>query len=318
MNIARFPNTYDNLPHEGFFQIMGETIRYATNHPRVLELCDTLMPRLVSHQLASIDVRVVVNKTTSQTPFLPRYTMHNNLFLGTFNEENYFSMDLEKRFAVVCINQDLLHESLLLRLDLLLTLALASLPVWGYLCVHATCVSFQGRNALICAPSGVGKSTLTYACLKRGFQLVSEDAVFVNTQPELRFYGTGRWLRLLEDVKGFFPELLPLQAKRFGNGKTKIELEVGAFFPNATQAFARPDMLFFLERTGVAPQVRRLSHTEAQDRFEIIHPYQTQPDVKALAQLEAWVGNNAHVLQSAKTPQATAVLLEQALKGKLP
>jgi hypothetical protein len=215
-------------------------------------------------------------------------------------------------------DEHLLKESLFLRLDLLLTLALASLPMAGYVCVHATCLSFQGRTALICAPSGVGKSTLTYACLKRGFQLVSEDAVFANAQPDLRFYGTGRWLRLLEDVKCFFPELSALQPKRFGNGKTKIELEVGAFFPNATKAFAQPDLLFFLERSGEDLQVRHISQTEAPKRFEVIHPYETEPDAGVVGQLEAWVGNNAYVLQSGKTPQATAALLEQVLMRELP
>jgi hypothetical protein len=312
VKITRFPNPFLDLPYSGLFHVMGCDLRYSSNHPRVLELCDTIFERRTTAlQDQAIDVRVVVHEATSLVPLVPRYSLAKSLFMGTFNQENYFSMDLEKQSAIAQITTQFLENPLLLRIDLLLTMALASLPLHGYVTIHATGLALGNRNAVVCAPSGTGKSTLTYACLKQGFSLLSEDAVFAKNQNGLRFYGNGRWLRLLEDTKKFFPELESLQTQHFANGKDKIELETKSFFSGATLESAKPDFLFFLERSVGTPQLHPLNRKEALERFEVIHPYQVDPNPDVLLKLERWINDNAFVLQTGSDPNQTARFLNQ-------
>ncbi|MEM6373635.1 MAG: hypothetical protein AAF727_12760 [Pseudomonadota bacterium] len=63
-------------------------------------------------------------------------------------------------------------------------------------CLHATCVAFEGKGALILGASGSGKSSLALQLLALGCDLVSDDQTEVVRQGEVL------WASAPDPIKG--------------------------------------------------------------------------------------------------------------------
>jgi hypothetical protein len=76
------------------------------------------------------------------------------------------------------------------------------------LAAHAALVVERGRGLLLRGASGAGKSTLTYACLRAGFSVASDDWVYaVPGRPLDRLWGYPWRLFLVPEAADRFPEL---------------------------------------------------------------------------------------------------------------
>jgi hypothetical protein len=86
----------------------------------------------------------------------------------------------------------------------------ASLVRSGHLyAVHSALVVRDGIGLVLRGQSGAGKSTLTYACMRRGMGVCSDDWVYAPTHraPE-RFAGYPWRMMMTEDAASRFPELV--------------------------------------------------------------------------------------------------------------
>jgi hypothetical protein len=70
----------------------------------------------------------------------------------------------------------------------------------------------------------VGKSTLTYAALRSGLRVLSEDTVFLQESPVPRVWGLGGFVHLHPDAARFFPELRTLPPRCRANGDLKLAI----------------------------------------------------------------------------------------------
>jgi hypothetical protein len=94
--------------------------------------------------------------------------------------------------------------------------------------VHAAGVLRGGRALLLYGASTAGKSTLCYACLRAGFQLLAEDAVHVSLHGGLRLWGNPGQIHLLPDAPRLFPELASHTPQVQSNGKLKLAIDAAA------------------------------------------------------------------------------------------
>lgn len=131
--------------------------------------------------------------------------------------------------------------------------------------VHAGLVSFGGRNLLLRGRSGAGKSTITYACLRAGAAVASDDWVYaVPGEDPAHLWGYPWRLFLVAEALGFFPELAGRDAVLHpGADRLKIPIE-----PPVAQRRrrARIDAVVFLDPDpdlGVRP----VGAAEAAERF---------------------------------------------------
>jgi len=92
--------------------------------------------------------------------------------------------------------------------------------------LHAAALGQGDRALLLTGRSGSGKSTLTYAAFREGLQVLSEDTVFVQTDPVVRVWGLPGHLHLTPDSTRFFPELASAVAEQRANGKTKVAVSL--------------------------------------------------------------------------------------------
>src|SRR4051812_7276531 len=73
--------------------------------------------------------------------------------------------------------------------------------------LHAAALVRRGTVLLLSGVSGAGKSTVVYAGVRAGFQLVADDAVYVQRSPAPAIWGGGTRISLLPDTRRHFPEL---------------------------------------------------------------------------------------------------------------
>jgi hypothetical protein len=124
-----------------------------------------------------------------------------------------------------------------------------------YTYVHASAVECGGRGILFSGPSESGKSTMAYACARRGFRVVSDDVVYLRDEGNtLSAWGRPWRLRLMPGALELFPELATKRAEMHTAGDPELlELEVESLLPGRISARCVPAAVFFLERSKEAP-----------------------------------------------------------------
>lgn len=92
--------------------------------------------------------------------------------------------------------------------------------------LHAATLVRGHRAVLLTGPSGVGKSTLAYACMLQGFRLLAEEATHVSLDGELRLWGHSESLGLCADAAALLPDLGAWPLVLLPNGKRKRIVDV--------------------------------------------------------------------------------------------
>jgi energy-coupling factor transporter ATP-binding protein EcfA2 len=139
----------------------------------------------------------------------------------------------------------------------------------GLASLHAACVGSAGRGLLLMGPTGSGKSTLTLQCMLQGFEIMSEDSVFV--APE-KMHAIGvpnflhvqseslRWLERTQDAAAIRKS--PIIRRR--SGIPKFELDLRRTRYRLARAPLKISAFVFLspQPAGRRPLLRALSKSE--------------------------------------------------------
>jgi hypothetical protein len=181
--------------------------------------------------------------------------------------------------------------------------------------VHAAGVLLPGGAVLLAAPGGTGKSTLTYALLRVGTPVLSDDAVYLQSRPTPAVWGLRKRLCLPLDAAETFPELADRRPVRRADGRMKLVVDLGAV-RSAAPTCAEPLGVCLLERGGGPPGVTEISPETAVsalmrglepgfDRFA-----HTLPDaLREVAERGAWR------LDLPPEPAAAAALVRSLVRG---
>ncbi|HZT43430.1 MAG TPA: hypothetical protein VFA07_14775 [Chthonomonadaceae bacterium] len=147
-----------------------------------------------------------------------------HLFLSVGQSRGY--ADRQEGIAVAVLTPALLAERVLAQCWFLECLAMYLACRYRRATLHAACVAYQGRGVLLTGRDGVGKSTLAYACVRAGFQLVAEDIVFAEPDQPVCVWGNPWHIHLLPEAISLFPELARAERTVLLNGETKLRLQV--------------------------------------------------------------------------------------------
>jgi hypothetical protein len=163
-------------------------------------------------------------------------------------------------------------------------LALFLLTRLGRTPVHAAGVVVGERAVLLSGPSGSGKSSLALAAAERGLGVLSDDAIYVQLDPQLRVWG---WPGAIH----VFPEDAPGTGHRIRLRAGKLKAAVPP--PNIAPSYCESAAVVLLERSG-AVALSRVSSEDARSVLSWLEPGfdllrdQSAAAVTALTKEGAW------------------------------
>lgn len=251
MNATHDPLGYDvPLPLERRCYPMGFPLDLATNSHEIVSLADLLWGKFPpGSQKRAARLRVIVEDHDARVPpgnALPKGQDH--LVSIVQGPDNFAVCDVAASFTFACLTRDVARDQAYVRyyfLDPAVYLMIDALYLFP---VHAACVALGGRAIVLCGDSGAGKTSLAYACARRGWTFLSDDAThIIRGRPDHAVVGRPFRIRFRESARRIFPELNEFTPERRPNGKLDIEVETSALrIPIALESNA--SHLVFLNR----------------------------------------------------------------------
>jgi hypothetical protein len=140
--------------------------------------------------------------------------------------------------------------------------------------IHASCVARKGKGVLLCGDSGAGKSCLAFACARKGWTFVSDEATSVLRRTEERIVlGKPRQVRFRPAAVEIIPELEGRLAAVNPVGKLSIEVPTSEFPEIETAFHCRAAAVVFLNRQAAGPaKLLPMVKHEAWRRLELDLP----------------------------------------------
>jgi hypothetical protein len=239
------------LQHRHVVFPYGLPVHVRSNHPAVIRVAEyswgACQPR---YHEKPIELRILVSHAPSRRkPPRPVFRAQSSLMAIVADAENHACCDLVNGFGFACLSKRAVLDKDYLRYHFVEAMAYTLLDALHLVIFHAACVSFQGRGFLLVGESGAGKSSLAYACARRNWTYISDDATAVpRRRPARLVVGNPRTFRFRPAARELFPEIRgPIKLR---NGKPTIEIPSDSFPGIATSDSCSPDFFLFLRRTN--------------------------------------------------------------------
>jgi hypothetical protein len=245
------------MPLRAIYYPRGFAVEIATNAPDVLAAAEESWGRF--HKVFSeppLQLRVgVMGSGGEVSPPLPTCRAWRNLMLMVADAENFAACDLSRGAAFGWFTQAVMEDRPYLRYSFLEASVLCMLQHLYLAPIHAGCVRFRDRGVLLCGDSGAGKSSLAYACARRGWTFVADDtSELVRSQKDLTVVGNPHQIRFREAAVDLFPELGQRVLTRRGTGEMTIELATPVAPEISTALTSSVDHVVFLNRRESLPE----------------------------------------------------------------
>jgi len=193
-------------PFSARFDVLGARVSARSNSDRLLGLAREAFGALPMQRLVArpptLELELILGEgaRVRGIPPRPRMKSAGGLLIGAIDADNFALVDPRGRRALVCVDRALLAWPQRVRYELIEFALYTLVPrVLDLVPLHAACVGFDGRGVLLTGEGGAGKSTASLVCGEAGFDLLSEDAVFVDT-PSLRAVGCANFLHVRTDA----------------------------------------------------------------------------------------------------------------------
>jgi len=234
------------------FYPLGFPAEIRTDSAKVLQMAGELWgkyEKLYDTDPIRVDVHVV-ESDSAECPPEPSYRLMWPLLLTVADAQNYMVADLAENRTRIAVSSASEKHRLYFRYFFL------EAAVWCHIAtrhatpVHAGCVVLNGRGVLLLGDSGAGKSSLSYACARRKWTYVTDDASYLLNGGDARMVtGNSSQVRLRPTAAELFPEIDGLELTPRAAGKPSIELLTASLPHISCSQVARVDFLVFLKRS---------------------------------------------------------------------
>lgn len=261
-----------DLPLRGVYHPRGFTVEITTNSPEVLAGARESWGQFQRvFPEAPLQLRVGVMGTGGGIcPPVPTCRAWRNLLITVADAENFAVCDLRRGVGFSWLTQAAAENRPYLRYRFLEASVLSLLGHMYLVPLHAACVRLKDRGVLLCGDSGAGKSSLAYACARRGWTFVADDAsALVRSRNDLTVVGNPYQIRFREVGVELFPELNQQRITPRATGELAIELATATVPEISTALTSSVDYVVFLNRLDADPHcLVPFSKQTALSRFE--------------------------------------------------
>jgi hypothetical protein len=229
-----------------------------------------------------LTLRVLVQPGSELSP-QPVHRMQDHLYSVIASRENYALADVDALFAYAWVTERTVSDHAWLRWFYLDSLAGVMLAQRHTVPMHAACVERNGIGVMLWGSSGMGKSTLAYACARAGWTFVADDSTILpQNREDCVVIGKPHQARLREDAPLLFPELDGYATRARPTGKLSIEVPMASLPGIRTAVRCEVRYCVFLdrgdsaglERVGMERGLQQMTHesdsygAETQARYE--------------------------------------------------
>ena len=169
-------------------------------------------------------VHVMAGEGSGGVPPAPVLRGQRHLLMWVSDQENFAVIDRRERFGYSCVTRATLADRVFFRWHFLDALIYMLLELNYITSLHGACVAWEGAGVLLYGESGVGKSTLSYACARRGWTYISDDASSVVWGGGRTVIGEPHHFRFRAEAPDLFPELRGRTVGRELDRKPTIEV----------------------------------------------------------------------------------------------
>lgn len=271
--------------------VLGIVTRFETNSAYVLALVEECFAgwRTVHDESAEpMSVRIAVHDGREEVDLAARYISTPDGRLLVHTQGSIAVVDPMRRESIAYVTTHLASERAQFRVSVVEAVTFALLAAFDRHPVHAAALVRSGRALLLAGPSGTGKSTLAYLAHTEGIDVLSDDRVWVQSNPHLRVWGRTDSVALRRDALARFPNAV-VDAEREG-GKRVVAVpsrpSSASFADDATVCILARGARAGLERLAATDTQRHLTAQMAPgfDRF----PQREQAVLAALTARGGW------------------------------
>jgi len=259
LDFTRHVDTAPEIPLRQTFHPFGFPAEVRTNSAEVLAFLETtwgLFGKRFGTKTILIDIYVVESDST-ECPPRPEYRIMESTYAAVANRKNFCIADMSRGKSQMTISTAaLLHKSYLWTFFLEFSVGV-HISTRFATPVHAGCVALDGRGVLLSGDSGVGKSTLTYALARAGWEYVSDDCSFLlNCSKQRVVTGNTNQVRFRPSAGDLFPEIAGMEVTPRAEGKPSIEFPTESMLHITRAETVQADFMVFLNRhSGGPPQL---------------------------------------------------------------
>lgn len=252
------------MPFRECYYPCGFPVRIWSNVQSVIDAAEqswgTCRPRFKE---VPIEARYLICKGPRRRSPNPVFRAQCHLLSMVADDHNYACCDLERGFASAWLTEATVSNIDFFRYTFLEGLVYCLLETLHLIAIHGACVVKNGHGVLLTADSGMGKSSLAYACARRGWTYVSDDSSsLVRSGNGRTIIGNPTLFRFRPSAAELFPELqdkTPAEPQRtkFRKGKPTLEVRTDSLNGVETADEATIDHVIFLKRD---PQMGESAH----------------------------------------------------------
>jgi hypothetical protein len=167
----------------------------------------------------------VMHGTGSGLPLESVVRSRENLMSFIADPENFVICDFSRGFGFGWVSQNTAADHPLLRYRFLSAGASTLIVQQAFAALHGALVVRNGSGVMLAGDSFAGKSTLAYACARRGWTYASDDSAYIVRGRDDRYaVGNPHSIRFRPDAPQLFPELADRLVTIRPNGKVAIEV----------------------------------------------------------------------------------------------
>jgi hypothetical protein len=257
---------------QAVYHPLGFSVEIATNSRHVLMAAEESWGhfRKVFSE-PPVQLRIgVLEGGPGEDPPAPVWRAQRNLLALVSDSRNFAFCDLTEGFGFCWLTAATVENRAYLRWHFLEGTVFALLNSLYLTSFHAACVSLAERGVLLCGDSGAGKSSLAFACARRGWTYLSDDSTrVVRGRKGHVVIGNPYQMRFRESAIELFPELKGQRIAPRAVGEMKIELATASLPQIATTSECSVDYIVFLNwRELGPPRLSRFPKEKALQWFE--------------------------------------------------
>ena len=250
-SFERHYNDAPDLTLEAMFFPLGFPLRVRSNSAEALNVCRMKWGFFEQEfDTEPMETHIHVAETVSrECPPYPSYRFVENMLLVTADANNACVAQLPVgKTRMVVSSAAIAHPSYFAQTFLE---AASASQIWTLYAtpIHGACVAIDGRGVLLCGDSGAGKSSLSYACARAGWQFISDDCSFLlHNESGRNVMGDCHQVRFRPSAVELFPEIADMDITPRLDGTPSIDLPTETWPSIDAKRRACIDFIVFLNR----------------------------------------------------------------------